>query len=321
MPVESRVLSPKVRIVEVDEAYAGQRIDNFLLRELKGAPRSLIYRLLRKGEVRVNKGRIKAQYKLVAGDLVRIPPVRLEQREAVPASDWLRRDIDAAIIFEDKRLIVLNKPAGIAVHGGSGISNGVIEAMRALRPEERQLELVHRLDRDTSGCLLIAKKRSALRALHELQRDGGIDKRYLALVAGRPKKRRFEVKLALRKNTLKSGERVVRVDAEGKSAKTLFSLRETFDGFSLLEARLLTGRTHQIRVHLQSVGLPLVGDPKYGDDALNSRVAKQGFKRMFLHAERLRFRLPGDSDDMRIEAPLDAACAGLLARLRSANQT
>ncbi len=320
MPAESRVLSPKVCVVEVEEAYAGQRIDNFLLRELKGAPRSLIYRLLRKGEVRVNKGRAKAHYKLVAGDRVRIPPVRLEHRGAAPASDRLRRDIGAAIIFEDKRLIVLNKPAGIAVHGGSGIANGVIEAMRALRPEEHQLELVHRLDRDTSGCLLIAKKRSILRVLHELQRDGGIDKRYLALVAGRPEKRRFEVKLALRKNTLKSGERVVRVDANGKPAKTRFSVRETFAEYTLLEARLLTGRTHQIRVHLQSLGLPLLGDPKYGDDELNSRVARQGFKRMFLHAERLRFRLPGDGDDMRIEARLDAACAGLLGRLRSANQ-
>ena len=318
MPADASLTARQARFVEIDAGSAGQRIDNFLLRELKGAPRSLIYRLLRKGEVRVNKGRVKAYYKLERGDQVRIPPLRLAVREGAPAGTRLQREIGGAILFEDPRLIVLNKPAGIAVHGGSGISNGVIEALRALRPDERQLELVHRLDRDTSGCLLVSRRRSALRALHELQRAGDIDKRYLALVAGTPGKRRFEVKLPLRKNILKSGERMVRVDDSGKPARTRFQVRETFDDYTLVEATLLTGRTHQIRVHLQSVGLPIVGDPKYGDDAVNARAARQGFRRMFLHAGRLRFRLPGDSDGLRLEAPLDAACEAWLRRLRSA---
>ncbi len=315
MPSDSAP-SSRVRFVDIDADAAGQRIDNFLLRELKGVPRSLIYRLLRKGEVRVNKGRVRAHYKLAPGDRVRIPPLRLAPRANAPAGAWLQREVGDAVLFEDRRLLVLNKPAGIAVHGGSGISNGVIEALRALRPEEHRLELVHRLDRDTSGCLLISKRRSTLRALHELQRAGGIDKRYLALVAGVPEKRRFEVGLPLRKNTLKSGERMVRVDSSGKPARTRFSVRESLPGFTLLEARLLTGRTHQIRVHLQSIGLPIVGDPKYGDAAVDAEAADLGFRRMFLHAERLRFRLPGESDDMRLQAPLDGSCEALLQRLR-----
>lgn len=300
----------------MDEGEDGQRIDNFLVRFLKGVPRSRIYRMVRKGEVRVNGGRVAASYRLCPGDSVRLPPVRTAERGAAPSfrSRTLER-LKQAIVYEDERVIVLNKPAGVAVHGGSGVDYGVIEALRVLRPRALTLELAHRLDRDTSGCLVLAKRRSALRTLHELFREGAIDKRYLALLAGRLEGERSEVTLALRKNTLRSGERVVRPDAAGKSALTRFLVRRRYAGATLVEARLETGRTHQIRVHAAAIGLPIVGDDKYGDAEANRAARQLGLKRLFLHAACLRFRWPGEDRSLMLEAELDADLQHYLDRL------
>lgn len=315
METETTNLPAKVRQVSVSADEAGQRIDNFLLRYLKGVPRSHIYRILRRGEVRVNKGRIKPQYKVQAGDTVRIPPVRLEnttrQRlvpERLPA-------IEARILFENSHLLVLNKPSGIAVHGGSGLSYGVIEALRALRPAAPYLELVHRLDRDTSGCLLIAKRRSALRALHAQLRAGEVAKHYLALVqgdwVGGPRK----VEAPLKKNHLQGGERVVRVQADGKPAVTLIQPVSRYTGATLVEVRLETGRTHQIRVHAAHIGHPLAGDDKYGDTDFNRRMKAHGLRRLFLHAHMLEFTDPASDTTVNISAPLDAELKGVLDEL------
>lgn len=315
---ESKKNSPTVRFVEVAQEFAGQRIDNFLLRRLKGVPKSYIYRILRKGEVRVNKGRVKAVYKLQAGDSIRIPPVRMEQRESAPRlSEQLRASLEKAVIYEDERLLVLNKPSGMAVHGGSGVSVGIIEALRESRPEQRQLELVHRLDRDTSGCLMISKRRSALRRLHELMRENRVDKRYLALLAGRWRKGVQTVDMPLRKNTLQGGERVVRVDAEGKPAKTRFKRLQRYKEATLVEAELITGRTHQIRVHSAWLGTPVLGDGKYGDDEANRRMREIGLRRLFLHAHRLSFPWSDEMRDLIVEAPLPEALESLLDRLKS----
>ncbi len=294
----------KAKLVEIDEERAGQRIDNFLLSQLKGAPKSLVYRILRRGEVRVNKGRVKAQYRLKAGDVVRIPPVRLapESEAPVPGKSVLER-IERSVIFEDERLIALNKPSGIAVHGGSGINYGVIEAMRVLRPDVKDLELVHRLDRETSGCLLISKKRSALRELHEKLRNNGMDKRYLALVQGKWKGGERDINAPLRKNVMSSGERIVRVSPDGKEALSRFIPKQRFKEATLMEVKLFTGRTHQIRVHGQYAGHPLAGDGKYGDKEFNQAMKANGLKRMFLHAYRLSFEW-GDGV-LKLEAPLD----------------
>ncbi|MES9872189.1 MAG: 23S rRNA pseudouridine(955/2504/2580) synthase RluC [Candidatus Sedimenticola sp. 6PFRAG7] len=302
-----------VRQVVVEPGFDGQRIDNFLMNVLKGVPRSYIYRILRKGEVRVNKGRIKASYRLQEGDLIRIPPVRIAEKQepGKPDKRTIER-LEGAVLFEDKRILVLNKPSGLAVHGGSGLSYGVIEALRILRPDERQLELVHRLDRDTSGCLLIAKKRSALRRLHELLRENRVDKRYLALVSGRFPQDKVKVDAPLLKNTLKGGERVVRVDPKGKEAKTHFYVVKRFPDCTLVEAKLLTGRTHQIRVHAAHLGTPILGDTKYGDVQANRDMRERGLKRLFLHARQLRFRLQDDEKDLVIEAPLEPALEKLL---------
>jgi 23S rRNA pseudouridine955/2504/2580 synthase len=307
-----------VRQVLVDEDDAGQRIDNFLLRCLKGVPKSHIYRILRKGEVRVNKGRIRANYRLQTGDTVRIPPLRLAEREEKPPPGArLLEQLQQAILYEDKRLLVLNKPSGVAVHGGSGLNYGVIEALRLLRPEERQLELVHRLDRDTSGCLLVAKRRSALRTLHELLRQNSVDKRYVALVSGRWEKDRVNVDAPLQKNQLQGGERIVRVSQEGKQAQTLFRVRERFSQATLVEARLVTGRTHQIRVHLAHLGTPIVGDEKYGDAEANRHMRGLGLKRLFLHAESIGLRWPEEKEKLRVEAPLQESLKQLLDKLRN----
>lgn len=305
-----------VQMLEVSPELAGQRIDNFLRNQLKGVPKTLIYRILRKGEVRVNKGRIKPEYKLQAGDLVRVPPLRLAERdEPVPLAQSLLERLAAAIIYEDKALIVLNKPAGIAVHGGSGLSYGVIEALRQLRPDAKELELVHRLDRDTSGLLMIAKKRSMLRHLHQALRDDGIDKRYMALVHGRWDTSRKQVSAPLLKNTLRSGERMVEVTDEGKEALTLFRVLRRFGDFAtLVEARPITGRTHQIRVHALHAGHAIAGDSKYGDEAFSREIRDLGGKRLFLHAYALNIPLP-DGGVLSFEAPVDEVWSRTLGKL------
>ncbi|WP_082030811.1 23S rRNA pseudouridine(955/2504/2580) synthase RluC [Thiolapillus brandeum] len=308
--------TPRVRHVTVDERGDGQRIDNFLLRELKGVPRALVYRLLRKGEVRVNKGRAKAGRKLAAGDVVRIPPVRLPEASipGVPSGNQIER-IEKTVIYEDNLLLILNKESGLAVHGGSGISFGVIELLRASRPDQKSLELAHRLDRDTSGCLMLAKKRSALRILQQLQRDGRVRKRYVALLAGRWSRDRQQVKVPLKKNTLRSGERMVRVDAAGKDAHTEFRVLKRFPNATLVEAELKTGRTHQIRVHAQYLGTPILGDEKYGDEQANRDFRQLGLKRLFLHAASLRFPWPDRNEPYTFDAPLSAELQRLLDKL------
>lgn len=303
--------------MEVSEDADGQRIDNFLLRHLKGVPRGHLYRMLRKGEVRVNKGRIKADYRVRTGDLVRIPPVRIETSAKAPPSEGLRARLEGALLYEDERLIVLDKPAGMAVHGGSGVNAGVIEALRALRPEEKHLELVHRLDRETSGCLLISKRSSALRTLHELIRENRVDKRYLALLSGSWRKGARRVEVPLKKNTLQSGERVVRVDPEGKPAETRFRRLVRYTDATLVEVELITGRTHQIRVHSAWLGSPVLGDDKYGDTGANRAMRELGLRRLFLHAHQLRFRWPGEARETCFEAPLPETLATCLERLET----
>ncbi len=296
-----------VQLLEVAPEYAGQRIDNFLRTQLKGVPKTLIYRILRKGEVRVNKGRIKPEYKLQAGDVVRVPPLRLAERdEPVPLAQGLLERLEAAIVFEDKALIVVNKPTGIAVHGGSGLNYGVIEAFRQLRPECKDLELVHRLDRDTSGLLMIAKKRSMLRHLHDaLRGERIVDKRYHALVRGNWPAAKKQIAVPLLKNNLRSGERVVEVNPEGKEALTEFKVLRRFGDFAtLVEARPITGRTHQIRVHAKHAGHSIAGDPKYGDEDFSREIRELGGKRLFLHSAFLRVPMP-DGSVLELEAPVD----------------
>jgi 23S rRNA pseudouridine955/2504/2580 synthase len=305
-----------VRLLTIDAASDGQRIDNFLLRELKGVPKSRIYRLLRKGEVRVNKGRIKPEYRLQLDDEVRIPPVRMAEADAPPTvSVGLADHLESSILYEDDALLVVNKPTGLAVHGGSGVSFGLIEALRALRPEAKFLELVHRLDRDTSGCIMVAKKRTALLTLHEALRGDGVDKRYLALVAGEWPAHRHKIEAPLEKNTLRSGERVVRVSASGKQSVTKFRIVEKLGCATLMEARPVTGRTHQIRVHAQFAGYPLACDEKYGDRAADTRFRELGLKRLFLHAKSLSITWQDKS--LVLEAPLDPELEGFLKTLRN----
>ncbi|WP_291510355.1 23S rRNA pseudouridine(955/2504/2580) synthase RluC [Acidithiobacillus sp.] len=308
-----------VRHWQVTAEEAGQRLDNFLLRVLKGVPRSHIYKILRSGEVRVNKGRARPHYHLNLGDVLRLPPVRSADPAAIPrVSEQLAVDLRERVLYEDDRVLVLDKPAGLAVHGGSGIRFGVIEALRQLRPDLRELELVHRLDRDTSGCLLLSKRRSALRSLHQALREEAVAKRYLALVGGRWREAERVVQLPLRKNTLQSGERVVRVDhAQGKAAQTRFYREEDLGQGTLLRAELDTGRTHQIRVHLQAIGHPIAGDPKYGDEPFNEAMRALGLRRLFLHAALLAFPHPRDERIIRVEAPLPADLQALLERLRA----
>lgn len=305
-----------VQLLEVAPELAGQRIDNFLRTQLKGVPKTLIYRILRKGEVRVNKGRIKPEYKLQAGDIVRVPPLRLPERdEPVPLAQGLLDRLEASIVFEDKALIVINKPAGIAVHGGSGLNFGVIEAFRQLRPDAKELELVHRLDRDTSGLLMIAKKRSMLRHLHTELRGDGIDKRYMALVRGHWATAKKQVNAPLLKSTLRSGERMVEVNDEGKEALTIFRVLRRFGEFAtLIEAKPVTGRTHQIRVHALHAGHEIAGDSKYGDEDFTREIRDMGGKRLFLHAYSLRVPLP-EGGELLLEAPVDEMWARTLERL------
>jgi 23S rRNA pseudouridine955/2504/2580 synthase len=305
-----------VQLLEVAPELAGQRIDNFLRTQLKGVPKTLIYRILRKGEVRVNKGRIKPEYKLQAGDIVRVPPLRLAERdEPAPLAKGLLDRLEAAIVYEDKALIILNKPAGIAVHGGSGLNYGVIEAFRQLRPDCKELELVHRLDRDTSGLLMIAKKRSMLRHLHAELRGDGVDKRYMALVRGNWPAAKKQVNAPLLKNTLRSGERMVEINEEGKEALTIFKVLRRFGDFAtLVEAKPVTGRTHQIRVHALHAGHAIAGDDKYGDEDFSREIRDLGGKRLFLHAYALRVPLP-DGGELKFEAPVDEVWQRTIERL------
>ena len=302
--------APKVRKVKVPADFAGQRLDNFLMRELKGVPRSMIYRLIRRGEVRVNGGRAKPDRKLQAQDEVRVPPVRVAEEPPPPATPaWLVEVLRNAVLYEDRDVLVLNKPAGLAVHGGSGERQGVIEMLRQIRPEGASLELVHRLDKATSGCLLVAKRRPALRALHGALRDGEVGKHYTALVRGEWPAARQHVKAPLIRNVLRSGERLVTVDEDGKFALTEVRVRAANTTASLLQVRLHTGRTHQIRVHATFAGHPLAGDDKYGDPEFNRKLAGMGLKRMFLHANRLEF------GDVLVTAPRPDDLESLLPRL------
>lgn len=279
----------QVSYCTISDEQAGQRIDNFLHRILKGVPKSKIYRILRKGEVRVNKRRVKAPYKLCEGDLVRIPPIDMVQPiESAVVSYGLEQLLNKSVVYEDDRLLVVNKPSGLAVHGGSGVKQGLIEALRVIRPDNRYLELVHRLDRDTSGCIMVAKKRSMLRYLHQQLREGRVEKRYLALVYGRWPKRREVVNAPLLKNILKSGERMVNVDEQGKKSLTRFAVLERFRQATLVEAQPVTGRTHQIRVHALHAGCPLLGDTKYGNQQANATAKGYGLSRLFLHAVGVR---------------------------------
>ena len=308
----------KVQFVTIDPDLEGQRIDNYLRTFLKGVPKSLIYRILRKGEVRVNKKRVKPEYKLQPNDELRIPPVRVSEPTELPSTKLNKvSTLENHILYEDDCLIVLNKPSGTAVHGGSGLSFGVIEALRALRPQQKFLELVHRLDRDTSGCLLIAKKRSALKNLHEQLRDRKVDKRYHALVDGEWPATRFKVKAPLLKNTLKSGERIVLVNEEGKPSETRYRILESFNQATLVEASPITGRTHQIRVHCLHAGHPIAADNRYGDKDFDQRTHKLGLKRLFLHAHSIAFIHPVTDERVSYKAPLEPILISVLKRLRS----
>lgn len=308
----------QVRLVTIDEDNVGQRIDNFLLSKLKGVPKSMIYRIVRKGEVRVNKKRIKPEYKLAEGDQVRIPPVRVseENYRTAPSANLERVSrLEDRILFEDKHILVLNKPAGIAVHGGSGVDYGVIEALRSLRAQQKFLELVHRLDKDTSGVLLVAKKRSALKHLHDQLRHKQMQKDYQALVRGEWQKHDKVVKAPLLKLTLKSGERIVRVNTEGKASETRFKILQRYDGATLVQASPVTGRTHQIRVHCQYAGHPIACDEKYSEQKFDDSMWALGLNRLFLHAAQLKFTHPDTETEMTVQAPLDPELLELLDKL------
>ena len=294
--------APAVRWIEVTEDEAGQRIDNYLLARLKGVPKSHLYRILRSGEVRINSKRVAASDRVAAGDRIRIPPVRVAERdESIPAPHF-----KLPILHEDEALVAIDKPSGLAVHGGSGVAHGVIESLRSMRPEARFLELAHRLDRETSGVLLVAKKRSALVALHEMMRTRAMDKRYLVAVSGRFRNELQRVRLALSKRVTSEGEKRVCVSESGQESETIFRRLARGAEFSLLEAQLITGRTHQIRVHLAYLGHPVLGDDKYGNYELNKALRKQGLKRMFLHAASLEFAHPLTGETLALASPLPA---------------
>ena len=291
-----------VRKVLIDDEQSGQRIDNFLRRQLPGLPKGRLYRILRRGEVRVNGGRVRAEYKLKSGDEVRIPPARINAGPEAPAAGKVA-DLEEQVIYEDKRLLVINKPSGLAVHGGSGISHGVIELLRAARPDLRDLSLVHRLDRETSGCLVLAKRRSALRELHAKFRDGTVEKNYFALVIGDWQLGEQSVDAPLLVEHRKNGERHVVVSGGGKEARTKMRLSRTFGKYSLLQCQPLTGRTHQIRVHALHMGHPVAGDERYGDPEENKMARKLGLKRLFLHAQSIAFP-DASGNDLHFTAPL-----------------
>lgn len=298
-----------VNLLEIDETSAGQRVDNFLAKTLKGVPKSHIYRILRSGEVRVNSKRVDASHKLEMADMVRVPPVRMAELKTEAASQRpVTAKFEDAVLYEDDAMLVIDKPAGFAVHGGSGVSRGVIEQLRLERPHAKFLELVHRLDRETSGVLMLAKKRSALVALHEAMRRDQMDKRYVMLVHGVWKDKKRRVVLNLQKHVSANGERRVSVQpddhADSQVSETIFHLRQHLGDFSLLEAQLITGRTHQLRVQLAHLGFPIAGDDKYGDFALNKALQKKGLKRMFLHSAETGIRHPLSGEKLKLVAPL-----------------
>ncbi|WP_428354326.1 23S rRNA pseudouridine(955/2504/2580) synthase RluC [Methyloprofundus sp.] len=313
MKSEDNKVIPKVQLIEITDAQEGQRLDNFLMKLLKGVPKSRIYRIIRKGEVRINKGRCDAKRKVQLGDIVRIPPIRVaEEKQLISAPGYLIAALKRDILFEDDAILVINKPSGFAVHGGSGISSGVIEALRELRPDSRFLELVHRLDRDTSGCLIIAKKRSALRTLHEYFRGDGVKKNYLALLHGRWERQKLMVDQPLLKNISQGGERMVKVSASGKPSKTLFRRMALYHDTTLVEASPFTGRTHQIRVHAGWLGHAIIGDDRYGENEINKGFRRRGYKRLFLHAHKLQFAHPVNGEIMKLVAPLPDDLQALL---------
>lgn len=315
--LEDRPANHGVHNLSVGEDSAGQRLDNFLVRNLKGVPKTRLYRALRKGEIRVNKGRVKADYRLAAGDSVRIPPLRRPSpSEPTPLPRYWVQQIGLRVVYEDDSLLVINKPSGLAVHGGSGLSFGLIESLRQLRPADRYLELVHRLDRDTSGLIMIARRPAMLRELHRQLREDKVDKRYLALVAGKWPASLRVVEAPLEKNVLQSGERMVRVAREGKRSVTEFKVVERFDGATLVEAKPVTGRTHQIRVHARHAGFPLLGDDKYSDERSAALTRALGLQRLFLHARSLRLLLP-ESGPLALEAALDPDLENILNKLRN----
>lgn len=309
-----------VTFVTIDEGRDGQRLDNFLMTHLKGVPRSRIYRIIRSGEVRVNKKRAKQTTRLAADDVVRIPPIRTAESGAPPVvSEGLAERLSRALLYEDSRLFIFNKPAGLAVHGGSGVSLGLIEALRVLYPDETQLELVHRLDRDTSGCIMVARHRGFLRRLQKLMQGGGVEKRYWLLCQGfKGSERRIEAPLL---KLMQGNERVVRVSREGKASVTDFRLLERLGGVALVEATLGTGRTHQIRVHAQFGGFALLGDDKYGNPRGDAVLEKTGVRRLCLHARSLRFRHPESGETVTVTAPLDEDFEAILSALRAEKAT
>lgn len=310
------LIKQKANTIVIAEENAGQRLDNYLQTKLKDVPKSHIYRIIRKGEVRVNKGRVQASYRLCADDQVRIPPLQLKPdapKKSPPKQQ--QQYLAERILYEDKNLLIINKPAGMAVHGGSGINFGVIETLRNLFPHWRYLELVHRLDRDTSGCLMLAKKPSILKELHELLRSGNINKTYITLVHGLWPEDLTEVNVPLLKSQLSSGERIVRVKEEGKAALTRFHLVQQFAHSSLIEASPKTGRTHQIRVHAAYKNHPIAADDKYGDKEFNRHMRELGCKRLFLHAVELSFKLTSQDQVIKVRAELDDDLKSVLARL------
>jgi len=304
-----------VKFVEITSEHSDQRIDNYLFTLLKGVPKSRIYRIIRKGEIRINGSRIKPDYKLNEGDKIRIPPVRIAEREAfILPSKKLQYLLEKNILYEDDALLVLNKPSGLAVHGGSGIKFGLIEALRLIRPKTDYFELAHRIDRETSGCLIVAKKRSTLRYLQEQMRNRRISKVYRALATGKWPRGIKRIDLPLMAFEQKTGEKIVRVNPKGKKSVTIFSVMKRYRNFTLLEASLETGRTHQIRVHAQHIGCPLAGDSKYGLDDINKDIRKSGLKRMFLHAFKIGFSLPCGKN-IFIEAPMPSDLSEHLMKL------
>jgi 23S rRNA pseudouridine955/2504/2580 synthase len=314
MSEPAKSAAPAVRHVEIDETREGQRLDNFLVAILKGVPKSRIYRCLRKGEVRVNKGRVGPDYRLQVGDVVRIPPVRVSAEQVPPrvrpgGFDWLGEKV----LFEDEHLLVLDKPTGMAVHAGSGVSTGIIEALRAWRPQAPMLELAHRLDRETSGCLLIAKSRASLMGLHGQLRDGEVHKHYLALVRGTLRHAR-EVNASLERRE-RGGERMVQTAEEGKVAASRFRPLQQFVAATLVDIELLTGRTHQARVHAAHIDHPIAGDEKYGDREFNKEMRGAGVRRLFLHAARVEFSHPVLAGNMSLESPLPDDLVSVLDRL------